>query len=148
MGHAMTSMTVEFVDTNVLVYAHNRRDERRHPVARDLLTRLTEDGTGAVNIQVLQEWVNVVTRRVPVPLTLDESARVIEDFDSAGWRIIFPQVGDVIEALAMMPRWQLSWWDALIVIAAQVAGASVLWTEDLNHGQKFGSVTIQNPFHD
>ncbi len=97
---------------------------------------------------MLQEWVNVVTRRVPVPLTLDESARVIEDFDSAGWRIISPQVGDVIEALAMMPRWQLSWWDALIVIAAQVAGASVLWTEDLNHGQKFGSVTIQNPFHD
>ena len=98
--------------------------------------------------QVLQEWVNVVTRRVPVPLTVDEAARVIQDFDSAGWRIISPQVDDVIEALAMMPRWQLSWWDSLIVIAAQVAGASVLWTEDLNHGQKFGSVTIQNPFHD
>ena len=65
----MTSMTVEFVDANVPEYAHNRR----HPVARDLLTRLTE---------------------------------------------------------------------------AQVAGATVLWTEDLNHGQKFGSVTIQNPFHD
>ena len=144
----MTSMTVEFVDTNVLVYAPNRRDERRHSVARDLLTRLTEDGTGAVSIQVLQEWVNVVTRRVPVPLAVDEAARVIQDFDSAGWRIISPQVGDVIEALAMMPRWQLSWWDSLIVIAAQVAGASVLWTEDLNHGQKFGSVTIQNPFHD
>ena len=52
---------------------------------------------GAVSIQVLQEWVNVVTRRVPVPLTLDEAARAIEDFDSAGWRIISPQVGDVIE---------------------------------------------------
>ncbi len=141
----MTSMTVELVDINVLVYAHNRPDERRQPVARDLLTRLTEDGTGAVSSQVLQEWVNVVTRRVPVPLTLNEAARVIEDFNSAGWRIISPQVGDVIEALAMMPRWQLSWWDALIV---QVAGASVLWTEDLNQGQKFGSVTIQNPFHD
>ncbi len=59
----MSSMTVEFVDTNVLVYAHNRRDERRHPVARDLLTRLTEDGTGAFSIQVPQEWVNVATRR-------------------------------------------------------------------------------------
>ncbi len=143
----MISMTVAFVDTNVLVYAHNRRDDRRHPIARDLLTRLTEDGTGAVSIQVLQEWVNVVTRRVPVPLTLDEAVRVIRDFDTAGWRIISPQVGDVIEALTMMPRWQLSRWDALIVTAAQVAGATVLWTEDLNHGQKFGPVTIQNPFH-
>ena len=65
MGNAMTCMTVEFVDTNVLVYAHNRRDEGRHPVARNLLTRLTEDGTGAVSIQVLQEWVNVVARRMP-----------------------------------------------------------------------------------
>lgn len=102
-------MTVEFVDTNVLVYAHNRRDDRRHPIARDLLIRLTEDGTGAVSIQVLQEWVNVVTRRVPVPLTLDEAIRVIRDFDTAGWRIISPQVGDVIEALTMMQRWQLSW---------------------------------------
>ncbi len=140
-------MTVEFVDTNVLVYAHNRCDDRRHPIARNLLTRLTEDGTGAVSIQVLQEWVNVVTRRVPIPLTLDETARVIQDFDTAGWRIISPHVDHVIEALAMMQRSQLSWWDALIVIAAQVAGASVLWTEDLNHGQKFGPVTIQNPFH-
>jgi predicted nucleic acid-binding protein len=147
IGNAMISMTVAFVDTNVLVYAHNRRDDRRHPIARDLLTRLTEDGTGAVSIQVLQEWVNVVTRRVPVPLTLDEAVRVIRDFDTAGWRIISPQVGDVIEALTMMPRWQLSRWDALIVTAAQVAGATVLWTEDLNHGQKFGPVTIQNPFH-
>ena len=102
----MTSMTVEFVDTNVLVYAHNRRDERRHSVARNLLTRLTEDGTGAVSIQVLQEWVNVVTRRVPVPSTLNEAARVIQDLDSAGWRIIWSQVGDVIKALSMMQRWQ------------------------------------------
>jgi predicted nucleic acid-binding protein len=80
-------------------------------------------------------------------LTLDEAVRVIRDFDTAGWRIISPQVGDVIEALTMMQRWQLSWWDALIVTAAQVAGATVLWTEDLNHEQKFGPVTIQNPFH-
>ncbi len=144
MGNAMASMTVEFIDSSVLVYAHNRC----HPVVRDLLTCLTEDGTGAVSIWVLQEWVNVATRRVPVPLTVNEAARVIQDLDSAGWRIIWSQVGDVIEALSMMQRWQLSWWDSLMVIAAQVAEASVLWTDDLNHGQKFRSVTIQRPFHD
>jgi len=139
-------MTVEFVDTNILVYAHNRRDGHRYAIARDLITRLTEDGTGELSIQVLQEWVNIVTRRVPVPLTLDEAARVIRDFDKAGWLIISPRVDDVVAALNTMQRWQLSWWDALIITAAQVADAGVLWTEDLNHGQHVGQLVVQNPF--
>lgn len=138
-------MTVEFVDTNIL-YAHDRRDSRRHSTARQLIVRLTEAGNGALSIQVLQEWVNIVTRRVAVPLTAVEATEVVRDLDEAGWLVMSPKVADVTAALDAMERWPLSWWDALIVTAAQGSGATVLWTEDLNDGQKFEHVTVRNPF--
>ena len=59
-----------------------------------------------------------------------------------------PGASDLLVAVDIMERWQLSWWDALIVAMAQAAGAQILWTEDLNAGQNFGELTVRDPFRD
>jgi predicted nucleic acid-binding protein len=144
----MNFMTVEFLDTNILVYAFDRGAGVRHDGAKALFQRLTQSGTGVVSVQVLQEWVNTVTRKVREPLSLGDVRYWLHVFIQANWQIAVPQASDLVVAVDIMERWQLSWWDALIVTMAQSAGATVLWTEDLNAGQVLGSLTVRNPFRE
>jgi predicted nucleic acid-binding protein len=67
---------------------------------------------------------------------------------SRNWQIVTPEAADLLVAVDIMERWQLSWWDALIVAMAQSVGAQILWTEDLNAGQTLGELTVRNPFRD
>jgi predicted nucleic acid-binding protein len=133
-----------FVDTNVLVYAHDRDAGDRHRLAADLVRRLWRDRAGVLSTQVLQEVYVNVRRKPKRPLSRNEALRLIEDY--LRWQVVANTPQSVTEAIRLEARFTISFWDALIVHAAQVSGAEILYTEDLNAGQSYGSVRVVNPF--
>ena len=139
-------MSVEFVDTNVVVYAYDTSAGAKRAQARDLLERLWHDATGALSVQVLQELFVTLTRKVPRPLEGASARTIVADF--ATWRVVEPSATEVLAAIDATDRWRISFWDAMILIAAQRVGATVLWSEDLNPGQTFDSVLVRNPFEE
>ena len=130
-----------FVDTNILVYAHDRNAGAKHETARGLVKAFWgQRQVPCVSIQVLQELhVNLTRRKIPT----QESARTVARYLS--WRVIENTRSLLQQAFQVQQRWKLSFWDALIVAAAQRANASRLWSEDLNEGQDYGGVVVENP---
>lgn len=132
-----------FLDTNVLVYAHDARDAGKRHIARDLLVG-RDPATLALSTQVLQEFYATVTRRLTpaVPGELArEAVRQLGDL-----RLVRPNAAMIIEAGLTSETAQISFWDALIVRAAVVGGCDRILTEDLNAGQTIDGVLIENPF--
>lgn len=137
-------MSVEFVDTNVLVYAYGDPGEPRAVPARDLLHRLWRDGTGAVSVQVLQELCVTLTRKVDPPVPREIA---LERIAALGlWRVFCPRTATVREAAEWEKRHDIHFWDAMILVSAHRVGAQVVWSEDLNDGQVYDGVTVRNPF--
>ena len=135
------AMTV-FLDTNILVYAHDLDAGIRHQKAVELLERLRmEPELPFISVQVLQELIAVLTRRKISPEIIRE---VIEHY--LLWNVIENTCDLMRRALEIQQRFQLSFWDSNIVAAAQQSGATVLWSEDLNSGQDYGGVRVMNPF--
>ncbi|MFW5854445.1 MAG: PIN domain-containing protein [Thermodesulfobacteriota bacterium] len=133
-----------FVDTNVLVYGRDAGEPEKQRQAAAWITYLWESRTGRLSIQVLQEFYSTVTTRLKPGL---EPADARNDIRALfAWRPI-PVNGDVIEgAWFIQGRFKLSWWDSLIVSAAQIGDCGYLLTEDLQADQMFGNVRILNPF--
>lgn len=132
-----------FVDSNILIYAHDLGTGTKHDIARDLVTHLWNTGTGVLSTQVLQEFYVNVRRKAQRPLTAGEAARIVEDYLS--WEVVVNSGEDILEALRLEERFRISFWDALIVQAASQSGAEILYSEDLNHGQLYGRVRVINP---
>jgi predicted nucleic acid-binding protein len=135
-------MSVEFVDTNVLLYAHDGGAGKKHERSVRLLSRLVEDGAGAVSIQVLAEFYAAATKKLGI--TSQEAEEILADL--GGWIIHRPGHADLLRAARFQRRYKISWWDALVVNSAVELGCGVLWSEDLADGQRYGSVTVRNPF--
>ena len=138
-------MTVRvFVDTNVLVYARDRTDEAKNRRALEWLALLWEQRAGRLSWQVLQEYYVTMTRKLrPLRDPLD----VREDVTSLlTWQPIPIDLPMLDAAWTIEDRFGLSWWDALIVSAAQAGACTHLLTEDLQDGQSFGDVTVVDPF--
>jgi predicted nucleic acid-binding protein len=133
-----------FVDTNVVVYAYDESAGDKHTVARDLMEQLWASRTGCLSIQVLQEFFVTVTRKVPKPLDLTTASQVIGDLSS--WRVHCPEPDDVLAAIDVHATTGTSFWDAMIVRSAAELGCDVLYSEDLNPGQRYGTVSALNPF--
>lgn len=133
-----------FVDTNILIYAHDSSAGPRHDRAASLIQELWESGEGVLSTQVLQELCVNLQRRTTKPRSGDEIKRLIRDY--LGWRVIINTPETIVEALDMQLRYQLSFWDALIICAAETAGASILYSEDLSPDQTYGSLRVVNPF--
>ena len=131
-----------FLDTNVLVYAAAGRgkDARKRERALALIER-EEIGVSA---QVLQEFYVTVTRKIATPMSSDRALEWIEQLES------FPCVavdsGLVKVAAELSERFRISYWDGAILSAALALGAETLYTEDLNDGQRYGSLRAVNPF--
>lgn len=134
----------QFVDTNILVYAHDSSAGQKHDAARALLQTLWQSRSGCLSIQVLQEFYVTVTRKVAAPYEASEAAKIIEDLSA--WRVHSPAVKDVVAAIDLQTRYQVSFWDAMILQSANRLGCNLIWTEDLNHGQTIHQTTIRNPF--
>jgi predicted nucleic acid-binding protein len=133
-----------FVDTNILLYAHDLADPAKNKVAVDLLTQLWDDNTGVISTQVLQEFAVNLQRRISLSLTFQEvRTRIALYLD---WEVVVNGKGAVLRGLDARERYQISFWDAMIVQAAESAGCEVLYSEDLSHGQEYGGVLVVNPF--
>lgn len=135
-----------FVDTNILVYAHDRSAGEKHNRARALIEQLWHTGQGVLSTQVLQELCVNLRRKSNRPLPSDEMIRLIEDYSS--WEIVVNGPGSAVQALQIEARYKVSFWDALILHAAETAGASILYSEDLAAGQSYGTTRVINPFTD
>lgn len=133
-----------FVDTNILIYAEDRDAGSKHIIARDLVADLWRSGEGVVSVQVLQEFFVDVTRKMPRPLGPDEAFAIVEQYLT--WRVVENTGGLLLAGIRLASALKVSFWDALILEAARVERCDRLWTEDLNHGQRIGDLTIVNPF--
>jgi len=133
-----------FVDTNVVVYAYDESAGDKRSRARDLLEELWASRTGCLSVQVLQEFFVTVTRKVPKPLDLTSASQIVGDL--ASWRVHCPEPADVLAAIDIQASTGLSFWDAMIVRSATELGCDVLYSEDLNSGQRYGAVRALNPF--
>ncbi len=132
-----------FVDTNILVYAHDRSTGAKHDRARQLIERLWSSGEGVLSTQVLQELCINLRRKIARPISVEEVRQLIQDYMS--WEIVVNTAESVIRALEIEVRYKISFWDTLVLHAAESAGAAILYSEDLSAGQSYGSIQVVNP---
>jgi predicted nucleic acid-binding protein len=132
-----------FIDTNVLVYAHDVDAGRKHQIAKRIVHDLSQQRVGILSTQVLQEFYVNVTRKIASPLSKSEARAIIEDFSH--WCIATSPT-DIRQAFLIEDGAGISFWDALIVAAAVKAGAARILSEDMNHGQTIAGIPIENPF--
>ena len=140
----MTTGGRAFVDTNVLLYAHDASETEKQPIARALLEDLWASRSGVVSTQVLQEFYVVATRKFTPPMVRSEARAIVALY--AVWPVVQIDVGLILDATTLEARLQLSFWDALIVEAARRAGATRLVSEDLQGGRQIAGIAIENPF--
>src|SRR5215471_7311215 len=132
-----------FVDTNILIYAHDTDAKGKHDKARNVLRELWSERNGVLSTQVLQEFYVNVTRKIPRPLS-KESARLVVNTYAVWCLDTVP--GDVFAAFQIEDASKIGFWDALIVASALKSGASRILSEDLNSGQTISGIRIENPF--
>lgn len=135
-----------FVDTNILVYAHDRSTGFKHLRAQKLLERLWDSGQGVLSTQVLQELCINLRRIAGNPLPMDEVRLLIREYST--WEIVTNTPESVLLAFDIENRYKTSFWDALILQAAERSGATILYSEDLAAGQRYGAVQVVNPLVD
>jgi predicted nucleic acid-binding protein len=132
-----------FVDTNILMYAHDTSAGEKHQRAKGLLEKLWRDRSGVVSTQVLQELAVNLRRKAGRPLDAKATREIVSDYLT--WQVVVNGGESILEALDLESRYQISFWDAMVIQAAQLSGADVLYSEDLSDGQKYGSVQVINP---
>jgi predicted nucleic acid-binding protein len=134
----------QFIDTNILVYAHDISAGAKHERAKRLMRHLWGTQTGCVSIQVLQELYVTLTHKVAMPLGEEAVQQIITDLSF--WRVHTPNAQDVLGAISLRRRYGISFWDAMILWSAAQLGCHMLWSEDLNRGQMYAGVQVVNPF--
>ncbi len=135
----------DFIDTNVFIYHLDASDSRKQAIAERIIRQALTGGNACISYQVIQEFLNVSTRKFAQPLTAPEAKRYL-DTALAPLCEVFPSVALYGEALGISSRWGLSFYDSLIVAGAAEAGCELLLTEDLQDGQRIRDLQIVNPF--
>jgi predicted nucleic acid-binding protein len=131
-----------FVDTNVLLYTQDRKDDRRRGVAQHVLGDLWASGLGVLSTQVLQEFYSAGTRKLGMPPAA--ARRVVAQY--AAWPVVETTAQLIVSASLLHERHGFAFWDAMIVEAALLSGATTLLSEDLQVGRRIGGLSIENPF--
>lgn len=132
-----------FVDTSVLIYAHDVDAGIKHDLARRVLRDLWERRTGLLSPQVLQEFYVNVTRKIATPLPKPSARSVVESYQL--W-CVDTTPAEILDAFRIEDESGIGFWDAMIVAAARKGGAARILSEDLNPGQIIAGVRIENPF--
>ena len=132
-----------FVDTNILMYAHDTAAGEKHRRAKALVEELWETRAGVVSTQVLQELAVNLRRKAKKPLDAKATREVVSDY--LAWQVVVNSGESILEALDFETRYRVSFWDALVIQAAHAGGAEILYSEDLSDGQRYGTVRVKNP---
>jgi len=132
-----------FIDTNVLIYAHDIDAGAKHQVAKAVLQKLWNEKTGLLSAQVLQEFYVNVTRKILTPLSKDLARRVVNSYSI--WCMETTPT-EILSAFRIEDESGIGFWDALIVSAASKSDARRILSEDLNAGQRVAGILIENPF--
>jgi predicted nucleic acid-binding protein len=135
-------MPKAFLDTNIVAYAGDQDAPQKREKARNLMRKLASDANGVVSTQVLQEYYVVATRKLGIdPLRAKAVVASLRSFET-----VTVEPDDIDRAIDGSVVWETSFWDALILTAAEKASCSVLFSEDLNAGQLYRGVRVVNPF--
>lgn len=134
-----------FLDTNLFVYQLTTEDEAKAEVAGRIIREGIRTGRACISFQVIQECLNVIVRHAEIALTVEQAQRYLDTSLKPLWRI-YPSAALYQRGLEIQARHRFSFYDALIVAAAQEAGCKLLYSEDLQHGQQIDALTIRNPF--
>ena len=131
-----------FLDSNVVVYAVDMTRGAAHK--RQIARKILREGSFGLSTQVLQEFYVTATKKLKRPLSVSTAARWIDQLCRAD--IAMLDLSMIKQAIAHSKRYQISYWDGAIIAAAETLGATVLYSEDLSHGQTYGSLRVENPF--
>jgi predicted nucleic acid-binding protein len=134
-----------FIDTNVLIYAHDTDAGPKHQIAKTVLHELWSERTGVLSVQVLQEFYVNVTRKISSPLSRDLARLVVSSYSI--WCAETTPT-EIASAFRIEDESRISFWDALIISSASKSGATRILSEDLNAGQRIAGIIIENPFID
>ena len=133
-----------FVDTNVLLYEWDGSDAKKQQRAIEWMRHLWETQSGRLSYQVLVEFYRGATQKLRPVLAAPKAQNHVRTLDA--WKPVAIDQQVIETAWREQERYKLSWWDALIVAAAQRAGCRTLLSEDFQAGQQFGDLTVVNPF--
>ena len=133
-----------FVDTNILVYAHDLDAGNKHDQAAEIVSQLWESRNGVLSTQVLQEFYVTLTRKVSSTLSKLEARKLVQKYSH--WHLVLNDLSIILQASEIEESNNISFWDALIVSAAYSQNVPTILTEDLNHGQIIEGIFIRNPF--
>ena len=136
---------IDFLDSNVLIYAFDRRDQCRCDVAQNLLAKGLREQTAIISAQVVQETLNVLMRRLQPAMSVPEARKVLDELLVPLWRI-GPSAALYARGLVVQERYGFNFYDSLIVAAALEAGCTRLLSEDMQHGQQIEGLRVENPF--
>jgi predicted nucleic acid-binding protein len=138
-------MSDDFIDSNVFVYLFDETDERKRQVAQSLVNTALVEGSAQISFQVVQETLNVITRKLKVPVRLEDAHQFLDQILVPLWKIN-PNRVLYQRGLEIQTRYQLGFYDSLIIAASLQAGCKTLFSEDLQHGQQIETLIIQDPF--
>jgi len=133
-----------FVDTNILLYSRDASEPGKQAIAAAKLADLWETRAGRLSVQVLNEYFVNVTRKLDPGLSPEEAWDDIEAFSA--WDPLPIDMPILTRAFAVQRRYHLSWWDSMIVAAAEAAGCTRILSEDLSHDTSYFGITVENPF--
>ena len=135
----------DFIDSNIFVYLVDPNDPAKRRTAEDLISAAVESGSATISFQVVQETLNVMTRKLQAVVTTDDARRFLAEVLMPLCRIM-PTQGLYERALDIRARYRYSFYDSLIIASALSGGCTRLYSEDLQHGQRIEGLTIENPF--
>ena len=132
-----------FIDTNVIIYANDSRDRKKQAIALDLIKRLMSDGTGVISTQILQEYAHVAITK----LGQDHSVVMRQITLLGNLETVAITADTVKRSIELQKIYQINFWDAGIIAAAEIASCDSIMTEDLNPGQMYSGIRAVNPFN-
>lgn len=133
-----------FVDTNIFVYWRDARDRAKQAQAEAWLERLWQEGLGRTSVQVLSEYYVTVARKLEPGLSATEAWDDVSALFA--WNPLAMDAALMQRGYENEQRYRLSWWDSLILAAAQLQGCGLLLSEDFQDGRAYGGVTVRSPF--
>ena len=133
-----------FLDTNIIVYAHDYSSGEKHVTAKEIMGYLWESGEGVISVQILQEFFVCVTKKILKPLLIKNARAIIEYLST--WDVVTNDKYITLNAIDLQEKYRFSFWDSLVIQAAIKGGTTILMSEDLPDGQVIEGLKIVNPF--